>query len=103
MVKDLKLENNDLYINHDTGDFDIVESDIQHIEDIINAFPGWWKGSPSLGVGAMAYYKSSGKQQELEANIRRHLQADNIVVTDLKTKQEPDGTFKITELNGYRS
>lgn len=103
MAKDIKLEANDLYINPDTGDFDVSDSDIQHIEDIINAFPGWWKSSPFLGVGIALYDNSSGKQQELEAAIRRHLASDNMVINSIKSHQDPDGVFKITELNGYRS
>ena len=41
--KDLKLENNDFFIDPVKGDFLITDSDTQHVQDIINSFANWWK------------------------------------------------------------
>jgi len=50
MTTDFALTNNDLTITP-AGDFAIGESDNQHLYDIINSFPGWWKQFPQVGVG----------------------------------------------------
>ena len=67
MTTDFQLINNDLTIVN--GDFAIAESDNQHLYDIINSFPGWWKEFPQVGVGIQNYVNSSGKQQELSRNM----------------------------------
>ena len=64
------------------GDLVIDLSDEQHIQDTINAFPGWWKEFPADGVGIRAYIKSSGQQQELARNILLQLQADGYSVNN---------------------
>ena len=49
--KDIKLENNDFFIDPVKGDFLITDSDTQHVQDIINSFANWWKEFPTIGVG----------------------------------------------------
>jgi hypothetical protein len=71
---DIALENNDLAFAN--GDLFISESDEQHIIDIINCFPGWWKETPFMGVGLMQYMKSSTSPQEVNKNVKAQLQAD---------------------------
>jgi|SRR6185437_3686247 len=95
MVTDFKLINDDLVIDTDLADFVIVESDNQHLYDIINSFPGWWKEFPQVGVGIQAYMNSSGKQQELSRNMRVQLEADGYTVNNLTINQMPNGTFTI--------
>jgi hypothetical protein len=71
---DIALENNDIaFVN---GDMYVAESDEQHIIDIINAFPGWWKEYPFMGVGLMRYMKSNTSAQEVNKNVKTQLQAD---------------------------
>jgi len=71
---DIALENNDIsFLN---GDMFIAESDEQHIIDIINAFQGWWKEYPFLGVGLMKYMKSNTSAQEVNKNVKSQLQSD---------------------------
>lgn len=74
MAVDLALNNNDIFISG--GDFSFAESDMQHIIDTINAFPGWWKENPADGVGIMLYMKSSGAMTALNRNIKIQLQSD---------------------------
>lgn len=75
---DIALDNNDLAFSD--GDFFVVESDVQHIIDTINAFPGWWKENPSDGVGLMAYTKSPSSMSVLNRSLRINLQSDGYVV-----------------------
>ncbi len=94
MTTDFQLTNNDLTIT-EAGDFAIAESDNQHLYDIINSFPGWWKEFPQVGVGIISYVNSSGKQQELSRNILVQLEADGYTVNNLIVSQLPNGTFTI--------
>lgn len=95
IAKDIQLDyNNDLLIYN--GDFKIDSSDIQHIEDIIKAYPGWYKEFIQLGVGVKSYVGSAGMQQQLQRIIKLQLQADNYNIIKLTTEQKPDGTFNIT-------
>jgi hypothetical protein len=71
---DILLSNNDLVIPN--GDFTTGPSDAQHIEDTINAFPGWWKENPADGVGIFQYINSSGQEQEIARSIAINLQSD---------------------------
>ena len=70
---DIQLDDNDLLILND--DLVLVESDDQHIADTINAAPGWWKETPTEGVGIMKYLKGKNSQ-ELSRAIQINLKAD---------------------------
>ncbi len=86
MVKDIILdENNDLIINQ-FGDFDVKESDQQHVVLIINTFQGNWKQYPLLGVGIINYLRSSGQQQVLRRNITVQMIADGYQVNEIILK-----------------
>lgn len=79
-AKDFQLDTDgDLLISG--GDFVIGLSDQQNIEDIIQAFPGWWKQSPQLGVGIRSYVKG-GDIQELEQSVLIQLTADGFKVNN---------------------
>jgi hypothetical protein len=85
-VRDLKLyEFNEFTDDLDeaNGDFVAIESDTQHVKDIILSFPGWWKNSPSIGVGVTNYIGSPNKLQQLNREIRLNLLADNFDVEKL--------------------
>ena len=58
------------------GDFVINQSDEQHIQDSINAFPGWWKQYPLDGVGIAAYDKGPTSRQVIAQKIQNELKAD---------------------------
>lgn len=92
---DLALFNNDLYIDPDTGDFAIVESDEQHIIDTIAAFPGWWKQNPADGVGLKAYESSSGQEQVLQRSIKIQLQSDGYQVNNPQVTYNADGELVV--------
>lgn len=73
---DIKHESGDLFINAVTGDFDIIESDTQHVEDIIQAAQGEYKESPSLGVGIKNSIGAPQGIQKVLRNIKIQLSAD---------------------------
>ncbi len=82
IAQDILLdENAELIIEN--GDFKVGPSDKQSIQSILNAFPGWWKQFPTMGVGMMQYLNSKDKQQEIERNIRLQLQADAFTVDNI--------------------
>lgn len=77
---DIALQDDDLYFNPATGDFDILPSDDQNIGDIVRAYPGEYKQFPEIGVGIGDYLNSSGKSQEAARKIEVNLLADGFVV-----------------------
>tara|TARA_R110002153_G_scaffold260539_1_gene420598 strand:+ start:83 stop:385 length:303 start_codon:yes stop_codon:yes gene_type:complete len=74
--KDLKLENNDFFIDPVKGDFLITDSDTQHVQDIINSFANWWKEFPTIGVGIKKYLGASGGVQVVKRAIKIQLKSD---------------------------
>lgn len=69
-------DNADLYFNTFDGDFDIMGSDQQHIEDILQSFNGDWKQFPMVGVGISSYLNSVGQEQRLPREVIVQLRAD---------------------------
>jgi hypothetical protein len=90
---DILLQDNDLVIVH--GDLTTGPSDAQHIEDTINAFPGWWKENPADGVGIFQYINSSGKEQEISRNIVITLQSDGYQANSPSVSVNNKGTLTI--------
>ncbi len=76
-------------------------SDQQHVEDTINAAPGWWKENHPDGVNIRKYQNSSRQEQVLARSIRINLEADLYTVTnpkvyftsDSKMVVEPNATI----------
>lgn len=80
-VKDIILLDGDLHIVN--GDFNVKESDSQHIELIIDSWIGSWKQYPLCGVGIENYIKSSGQSLALKRNIAVQLEADGFTEVDV--------------------
>jgi hypothetical protein len=89
---DIQLLNNDLFFNS-TGDLVIAPSDEQHIEDTINAFPGWWKENPEDGVGIAAYLGGPLNTQLLAKNIMLQLTADGYAVSSPSVTLDTSGNL----------
>ena len=70
-TEDLKILN---------GDFVIDASDKQHIGDIIQSAPNWWKEYPQVGVNIQLYLSGSNTDQ-LNRNLKLQLQSDGYDVT----------------------
>jgi hypothetical protein len=90
---DIALLNNDLLIAN--GDLTIGASDVQHIQDTINAFPGWWKNYPADGVGIFQYVNSIGQDQTIKRSIAINLQSDGYLVSNPQVITNADGTMII--------
>lgn len=78
-------------------DNDVVwaESDQQHIQDTINAAPGWWKEHFEDGVNVLSYLNSDGQQQKLAREIKIQLQKDLYTVNNPIVKFEANGKLTI--------
>lgn len=95
MVKDFKLVDDDIYLNPITGDFELVDSDNQHVKDICNAYPGWYKGSPSTGAGLTSSLKGKVTVASVETIIKSQLEADGYQLNRPEVTINPDGSFRI--------
>lgn len=91
---DLRIEN---------GDFVIGDSDVQHIQDIIFSGPGWYKEFPEIGVNALSYLGSKGKQQEFQRAIKLQLQSDGYNVNTIRVSQNEAGTLIIDHIDANRT
>lgn len=93
------MERFDLYFNKDliiaNNDMGYLPSDSQHVEDTINAAPGWWKESFTDGVGIINFLNSSGQEQVLGRLIKIQLESDLYVVNNPKVRYSPDGKLYI--------
>lgn len=85
-----------------TNDIEIVNEDIvwdisdeQHIEDTINAFPGWWQENFSDGVGVGDFLNSDGQEQILARLIKLELESDLYTVDNPSISFLPDGQLSI--------
>ena len=86
----------DILIEVVNNDIQWVASDVQHVQDTINAAPGWWKESPSDGVNIRAYLNSSGQEQVLSRSISINLQSDLYIVTNPVVKFDSNGKLYIS-------
>lgn len=76
----LLSEKGDLIISND--DFQIGNSDEQHIQDTIISNAGWWKENITDGVAISNYLNSSGNLQDLQRVIKIQLQIDGYTVNN---------------------
>ena len=86
--KDLVLIDNALFIDTNKGDFIIGDSDAQHVQDIINAYSGWWKEFPTLGVGIKKFLGAPGGVQVLKRSVKIHLRSDGYRVDTIAVQGE---------------
>ena len=86
LAKDIRFDDleNDLLIDSSTGDFLISESDTRHVDDIIESFPGWWKESPTVGVGINRNLAQSNLRLVLSREIVVQLSADDYTVDEVE-------------------
>ena len=77
------------------GDFVFGQSDEQHIQDTINAIPGWWKEFPLDGVAVITFINSPGGGQGLSRRIQIELEKDGYRVDHPVIEFSPDGKLNI--------
>ena len=91
-AQDFKLDTDgDLAIEN--GDFVIAESDKQHIKDIMNSVPGWFKKFPLVGFNPYQYLNARTNAQEIKNRAFTQLDADGY-------KVNPDGIQIEIDANG---
>lgn len=74
-AQDIKLDSDgDLLIKD--GDFVIGPSDEQHIKDILNSVPGWFKEFPLVGINPFQFLNSRDSSQQLNQIIKTQLIGD---------------------------
>jgi hypothetical protein len=78
------------------GDFYSAESDQQHIQDTISAFPSCWKQFPEDGVGIKAWLGGPTDTQELAQKIRLQLTSDRYIVNNPTVKFAENGNLIVT-------
>ncbi len=99
-VQDILLdENGELLFRN--GDFIVGPSDKQSIQSILNAFPGWWKQFPTLGVGMTQYLNSRDKKQQMQRSIKLNLESDAFVIDNIVINATELGGFDIST-NAHR-
>ena len=87
-AKDIAISENDyLFAN---GDFSIVDSDSQHIEDLIFENIGAYKQFPLAGTGIINYLNSSDANLKLKKEIQTQLvtdgyRVDAIIINSLES------------------
>lgn len=86
-------EENDLLVANNDLVYDV--SDEQHIEDTINANPGWWKENFADGVGIRWYLNSDGQAQILARSIKIQLTSDLYTVTNPIVQFSPNRQLTI--------
>ena len=89
-------EYGDIYINPTTGDFEIIESDSQHVNDILQAVSGDYKEFPLVGVNFYLYHNSTGQRERVEQTIRTQLQGDGYQVTKVTIPESFDSLQDIS-------
>ena len=92
MVKDIILDDeND--VNIVNGDFQLRESDTQHIVLVINTFAGNWKQYPFCGVGIIQFANAAGQGVTLKRSMQVQLEADGFEVEDIKLYSNSSGLY----------
>lgn len=86
LAQDIRFsdDDNDLFIDAQTGDFDVTESDTRHVNDIIEGYAGWWKETPTVGVGIRRSSAQTGSIQRVSRQIKIQMLADGYKVTGIQ-------------------
>lgn len=77
---DIQYKASGLIVTNNDLVYDI--SDTQHVQDTLNASPGWWKENFSDGVNIKSYLNSSGQEQILARSIKIQLESDLYTVVN---------------------
>lgn len=84
MRKDLKTLQNDIFINTNTGDFEVFNSDRQHQVDVILAAKGEFKEFPFIGAEAKKQLNAGIEFQALLRRVQVQLESDGYRLEEFK-------------------
>ena len=90
--QDFKLDSG-LDVVIENGDFQITESDQDHISIILQSYLGAFKQFPLVGLGIDYYLASSGQEQVLKRNMIVQLNNDGYRVDNIQVR--PDNRYFI--------
>lgn len=90
---DIQYDDNGLIVK----DNDLVwgASDTQHVQDTLNAAPGWWIENFTDGVNIRSFLNSSGQEQVLARLMKIQLESDLYTVTNPKVYFTVDGKMNV--------
>jgi len=77
----------------ENGDFALVESEQDHIKDIVLDNPGEWKQWPLIGTGALNFLNSTVDLDDIKKQIQTQLESDNFKVQEIS--RSASGQFRI--------
>ena len=90
---DIKSDSTGVLIADNDLVYDV--SDAQHVQDTINAAPGWWKENFSDGVDIRSYLNSSEQEQVIARKIKLQLEADLYTVNNPRVSFDVNGQLII--------
>ena len=102
---DIKLDaNDDIFIDPIKMDFVISPSDSQHIKDILQSVPGWYKEFPLVGFNPYQYLNARINPQAVNQAAKIQLQADGYTIGSggVDLTLTPDGILKVNTLDVTR-
>ena len=85
------IENSGLLIEN--GDFALVESEQDHIKDIVLDNKGEWKQFPLVGVGALQFLNATRNLDDVRKKIQVQLEYDDFRVDSIG--QDKNGQIRI--------
>ena len=84
------------------GDLTIGPSDTQHLYDLINDEPGFWKQFITVGVGINGYIQATGNFADLSNNIIRQLKNDGYSLTSPSIRMDSANSVLTVDPNATR-
>lgn len=77
------------------NDLQVYESDVDHIQDTIQAFQGSYKENPQDGVEIETYLSSAGQEQTIAREIIVQLKSDKYIVNNPIVYFDSSGNLNI--------
>lgn len=81
MTDILLSDSNDLAIR--LGDFDLGQSDAQHLALLAGSHPGEWRQWPLLGIGIDTFLQEDASQADLKHRIAVQAEYDGAKITSI--------------------
>lgn len=87
MNNDFGLDEN-LDLDFTGGDFNIVDSELEHLNEISRSVKGDYVQTPNLGVDMFQFLDAPGKSSErqIKASMLLNMELDNFSTTDLSVE-----------------
>lgn len=104
MNNDIKL-NDDIDLDFTGGDFNVADSEIEHLEEIIRAVKGDYVQTPELGVDLFQYLDAPGTQAEsdLKRSLVENMELDGFSTSDLSVSIDLSTDKLTVNTSGKRS